>query len=95
MALALTIPGVVDSQDLHSLHAEPDGVTFELTFDYNELATRMLAALDRGEPYELVVLTTDGGIMALDDVYVASAAFAGGSQSEFRTSLQARAVRWV
>jgi hypothetical protein len=95
MAIALTIPGVVDGQDLHSLHAEPDGVTFELTFDYNELATKMLSAFERGELYQLVVLTTDNGIVALDDVYVASASYAGGDQSEFRTSLQARAVRWV
>ena len=43
MALVLTIPGVVDSQELHSLHPEPDGVTFELTFDYNETATRLMS----------------------------------------------------
>ena len=41
------------------------------------------------------MLTTDGAIVALDDVYVASASFAGGQQSEFRASLQARAVRVV
>ena len=95
MALALTIPGVVDSQDLHSLHPEPDGVTFELTFDYNDTAIRLMTAHERGEPLELVVLTTDGAILALDDVYVASASFAGGQQSEFRASFQARAVRVV
>lgn len=95
MALVLTIPDVVDSQELHSLHAEPDGVSFELTFDYNQTATRLMTAFERGEMIELVVLTTDGGIFALDDVYVASASFAGGHQSEFRVSLQARAVRPV
>jgi hypothetical protein len=95
MPLALTIPGVVDSQDLHSLHPEPDGVTFELTFDYNDTAIRLMTAHERGELLELVVLTTDGAIVALDDVYVASASFAGGQQSEFRASLQARAVRVV
>jgi hypothetical protein len=95
MALALSIPGLVESQELQSLHPEPDGVTFELTFDYNDTATRLMTALERGEQIELVVLTTDGGIVALDDVYVASAAFAGGEQSLFRASLQARAVRWV
>jgi hypothetical protein len=95
VALALSIPGVVESQDLQSLHPEPDGVTFELTFEYNDTATRLMSALERGEAIELVVITTDGGILALDDVYVASAAFAGGEQSVFRASLQAGAVRWV
>jgi hypothetical protein len=95
MALVLTIPGVVDSQELHSLHPEPDGVTFELTFDYNETAVRLMSFLERGEMIELVVLTTDVGFFALDDVYVASASFAGGQQSEFRASLQAREVRTV
>jgi hypothetical protein len=95
MALVLTIPGIVDSQDLHSVHREPDGVTFELTFDYNDTAVRLMNALERGERIELMVLTTDAGFFALDDVYVASAAFAGGEQSEFRTSLQAGAVRTV
>ena len=94
MALVLTIPNVVDSQELHSLHPEPDGVSFELTFDYNQTAIRLMTALERGEMIELVVLTTDGGIFALDDVYVASASFVGGEQSEFRVSLQrARCVR--
>ena len=95
MALVLTIPDIVDSQELHSLHPEPDGVSFELTFDYNQTAIRLMNARERGEMIELVVLTTDGGIFALDDVYVASASFAGGEQSEFRVSLQARAVRPV
>ena len=95
MALALTIPGVVDSQDLHSLHPEPDGVSFAVTFDYNDTATRIMDAFSRGEKYDLVVLTTDSGIMALDDVYVASASFAGGSSPAFLCSFQAQAVRWV
>jgi hypothetical protein len=95
MALALSIPGVIDSQELHSVHPDPDGVTFEITFDYNATATLLMSAHARGERYELVVLTTDGGIMALDEVYVVSAVFAGGEQSEFRCSLQAKAVRWV
>jgi len=95
MALALTIPGVVDSQDLHSLHPEPDGVSFEVTFDYNDTATRIMDAFARGAKYDLVVLTTDSGIMALDDVYVASASYAGGGSPVFHCSFQAQAVRWV
>ena len=95
MALALTIPGVVDSQDLHSLHPEPDGVSFEVTFDYNDTATKIMDALARGEKYDLVVLTMDSGIMALDDVYVASASYAGGGSPAFHCSFQAQAVRWV
>ena len=95
MALALTIPDVVESQELHSLHAEPDGVSFEVTFDYNDTATRIMDAFSRGTRYELVVLTTDSGIMALDEVYVASASFAGGSSPAFHCSFQAQAVRWV
>jgi hypothetical protein len=95
MTLALTIPGVVDSQDLHSVHPEPDGVSFQVTFEYNDTATKIMSAYERGEPYELVVLTLDAGIMALDDVYVASASYAGGSAPAFQCSFQARGVRWV
>jgi len=93
MTLVLSIPGVVDSQDLHSLHPEPDGVTFEMTFDYNDVAVRIMRAFSDGERIDLVVLSTDGGIIALDDVYVASAAFAGGESPEFRCAMQANAVR--
>ena len=95
MTRVLSIPGVVDSQDLKSLHAEPDGVSFEMTFDYNDLATRLMAMSSSGERLDLVVLTTDNGIIALDDVYIASAAFAGGESPEFRCAMQAGAVRWV
>ena len=95
MALVLTIPGVVDSQDLHSLHPEPDGVSFTRAFDANETAMKIMSAHERGEPFELVVLTLDSGNMALDDVYVASASYTGGSSPLFEFSLQARAVRWV
>ena len=95
MALALTIPGVVDSQDLQSVHAEPDGVSFAVAFDHDDTAVKLMTAHERGEPFELVVLTLDSGIMALDDVYVASAAYVGGSSPVFQCSFQARAVRWV
>ena len=95
MALVLTIPGVVDSQDLQSMHAEPDGVSFELTFEYNTTAIEVMKTFERGDKYDLVVLTTDSGILGLDDVYVASASFAGGSSPTFACSMQARAVRWV
>ena len=95
MTRVLSIPGVVDSQDLNSLHAEPDGVSFEMTFDYNDIATRLMAMSSSGERLDLVVLTTDNGIIALDDVYIASAAFAGGESPEFRCAMQAGAVRWV
>jgi hypothetical protein len=95
MTRVLSIPGVVDSQDLRSLHPEPDGVTFEMTFDYNDIAVKIMNAFSNGERIELVVLSTDSGIIALDDVYVASAAFAGGDSPEFRCAMQASAVRWV
>ena len=93
--MVLSIPGVVDSQELHSIHAEPDGVSFEVTFDYNDTAPTIMVAFERGEQYELVVLTTDSGIIALDDVYVASASYTGGDSPVFHCSLQAAAVRWV
>ena len=93
MALALTIPGEIESQDLHNVHPEPDGVSFEITFEYNDTAQRLMLALQNGEKFELVVLTTHNAILALDDVYVASVSFAGGDQQEFRGTLQAAAVR--
>ena len=57
MALALTIPGVVDSQDLHSLHPEPDGVSFAVTFDYNDTAT---AGGDSGSRNRAVEMPSPG-----------------------------------
>ena len=54
-----------------------------------------MAMSSSGERLDLVVLTTDNGIIALDDVYIASAAFAGGESPEFRCAMQAGAVRWV
>ena len=95
MALALTIPGVVEAQQLQAVHPEPDGVSFAVTFDYNDTATTLMSAYERGEHYALVVLTLDAGMMALDDVYVTSASYAGGSSPIFQCSLQAGAVRWV
>ena len=95
MTRVLSIPGVVDSQDLNSLHAEPDGVSFEMTFEYNDVAARLMRTFSNGERIELVVLSTDNGIIALDDVYIASASFAGGESQEFRCAMQANAVRWV
>ena len=51
--------------------------------------------VDRGEQIELVVLTTDAAILALDDVYVRVRRIAGGDRPMFRGSLQAGAVRRV
>ena len=93
MSLALSIPGEIESQDLHSLHPDPDGVTFEIAFEYNDNAQRLMLALHRGERFELVVLTTDAAILALDEVYVASVSSPDGDPPEFRGSLQAAAVR--
>lgn len=95
MALALTIPGVVEGQELQTVHPEPDGVSFAVTFDYNDTASKLMSAYERGEQLVLVVLTLDVGVVALDDVYVTSAAYAGGSEPTFQCSFQARAVRWV
>ena len=75
------------------MHPEPDGVTFEITFEYNDTAQRLMQAVHRGEKFELVILTTHAAILALDEVYVASVSFAGSDQPEFRGSLQAAAVR--
>jgi hypothetical protein len=94
VGLALTIPGVVESQDLHSLHAEPDGVSFTLSFDFSDTATFLMRALERGQRIELVVLTTDAQILALDDVYVTSASYGAGEPALFQTSLQAGEVRY-
>jgi hypothetical protein len=54
-----------------------------------------MQAVDRGERIELVVLTTDVAIFALDDVYVTSASYGAGDPAIFQTSLQAGAVRRV
>ena len=92
MGAYLTIPGVVESETLHSFQREADGLTFDITFDIGPTATELMHAAQTGSKYDLVVLTTDGGIIALDDVYVASLSLSGSGAA---ASLLAREVRFV
>lgn len=94
MANALTIPDIVESEPVHSVHLEPDGVTFTVTIDAGETAVRLMRANTMGEHLPLVVLTTDAQIIAFDSVYVTQMQI--GSQPEVaQVTFSAQATRIV
>jgi hypothetical protein len=95
MGAYLTIPGVVESQELHSAQREMDDKSFVITLDTDDVAMQLFRLAERGERIELAVLTLEPSLMlALDDVYVSNAAMSS-QQSIFSCTLLAREVRFV
>ena len=94
MGLYLTIPDIVESEVLHSLAPDHDGLTFRVVMDVSETAVRLMRASEQGEHIPLVVLTTDVQILALDSVYVTEASVSAQQQlASF--AFVAQAVRFV
>jgi hypothetical protein len=93
MSASLTIPGVVDQQDLHSVQRENDR-SFQIVLDLGTTATELFDAAGSGRHFELMVLTIEPSmILALDDVYVSQASFSGGDPQLMAATLDAGAVR--
>jgi hypothetical protein len=93
MAMALTIPGIVECENVLSVTAV-DGVTFEVTIAVDDTLVRLLHAAADGEMIPLVVLTTDAQIYALDSVYV-SAVTDSSQPPVAHVTFAAQAVRLV
>lgn len=91
----LTIPDVVDSEEIVSLQVGSDWRKLELILRVDAVATRLFHAASTGEWFPLVVLTTDSQILALDDVYVAAASMSAEPDELVHISLDAQAVRFT
>ena len=91
----LSIPDVVDSEEIIALQAGTDLRKWELTLPVDDLSTRLFRAASDGERFPLVVLTTDSQILALDEVYVAQAWMSGEPQQFVHIELDAQDVRFT
>ena len=93
MTMCLTIPGIVEQEDLHSIQRESDR-SFQIVLDAGTTATELFQAAGSGRRYELMLLTIEPTmILALDDVYVAQASFSSGEPQLMSATLDAGAVR--
>ncbi|HEY7626038.1 MAG TPA: hypothetical protein VH761_03180 [Ilumatobacteraceae bacterium] len=92
MANALTIPDIVESELVHSVHFEADGLSFTVVIDAGETAVRLMRANVQGEHLPLVVLTTDAQIIAFDSVFVTYLTV-GGQPPVAQVGFQAQASR--
>jgi hypothetical protein len=91
----LSIPDVVDSEEIVALQSGADLRKWELTLPVDALSTRLFHAATNGERFPLVVLTTDSQILALDEVYVAQAWMSGAPNEFVHVELDAQEVRFT
>ena len=92
MGSYLTIPGVVDSQELQTVQRDWDH-EFKIVLEIGVAATHLWNACQAGSHIELLVLTIEPTmILALDDVYVVEA-LVGADTSLMVVTLKATEVR--
>jgi hypothetical protein len=92
----LTIPEITESEPLQSVQMEHDNKSFVAVLAAADVAVRLNLAAQNGERLDLVVLTLESSIIALDNVYVASINLAQSEQSPVaEVTFQAEAVRFV
>jgi hypothetical protein len=95
MPAYLTIPGVTEGEELVAF-THHDAHSFQVTLPGSPTGTWLFQAAAQGTSVELMVLTLDSGMLALDDVLVTSAHAASEHGSDLMAfSLEARAVRFV
>jgi hypothetical protein len=95
MAAWLTIPEVTDGEELVGF-SHHDAHSFEVTLPGGATAAWLFHAAVRGTAVPLMVLTLDSGVLALDDVVVASAHATSGVDSDLMAFvLDAGAVRFA
>jgi hypothetical protein len=88
----LTIPGVVDGQELRSVQRDRDR-EFEIVVELSDASTDLWRASQAGSRYDLLVLTIEPSLMlALDDVYVTAASI-GTDPALMAATLHAGDVR--
>ena len=90
----LTIPEVTEAEDLVSFSTGSSDRSFNIVINAGTTATWLFQAAANGTHIPLVVLMTDAGTLALDDVYVSSAQVGGGSGDTYMSmTLDAQEVR--
>lgn len=96
MAAYLTIPDVTDSEELVSF-SHHDTHAFEVTVHAGPTGMWLFHAATQGTYVPLMVVTMEGsGMIALDDVVVASGQMSGAPESDLMTfGLNASVVRMV
>jgi hypothetical protein len=95
VAVYLTIPDIVEGEELQSVSAAADGVTFTAVMAASDTAVRLMRAAANGENIPLVVLTLETQIMALDSVYVTDVSQSTGDRPLVQLDFAAEAVRIV
>jgi hypothetical protein len=92
----LTIPEIVEGEELLSVTADADGKTFAVAIGVGATAVRLMQAGANGEHLPLVVLATGSQILALDSVYVSDFTTTADSQPPVaQLRFVAEAVRLV
>jgi hypothetical protein len=92
----LTIPEIVEGEEMLSMTADADGKTFAVAIGLGATAVRLMQAGANGEHLPLVVLTTGNQILALDSVYVSDFTTTTDTQSPVaQLKFLAEAVRVV
>jgi hypothetical protein len=96
VAMYMTIPEVTEAEDLLSVQNDADGKSFVVTTAITATTTELMQIAAEGRMLPLVVLVTDPMMLALDNVYIASANMSGGGPDPIASfELQAEAVRPV
>ena len=95
MAQYLTIPGVVEAEDLISANRGSDDRSFQIAIRHGDTGTYLFRAANDGTVIPLAVLMMDALTLALDDVVVASVSSAGGPDPLLSVELNAREVRTI
>jgi hypothetical protein len=90
MGAYMSIPDVVDSKELTSVSMGQSATTFNVMMQPDDTATRLWQMAAEGRMIELVVLTLESGILALDNVYLTDVSM---SDAGMAATLNAEAVR--
>jgi hypothetical protein len=92
----LTIPEITESEPLQSVQVQHDNRSFVVVLSADSVAVRLNQAAQTGERLDLVVLTLESSIVALDNVYIVGSNFSQGDQGPLaELTFQAEAVRFV
>ena len=92
----LVIGEITEYEEILSLSAEPNGLTFTVVINAGTTATQLLDASARGQLLPLVVIATDAVTYALDNVYVSDATLGSSEGQPLMTvAFLAEAVRFA
>jgi hypothetical protein len=92
----LTIPEITEAEDVISYSMGTGGTTFSVAIRAEDVAVRLQKMAVDGTLLPLVVLATDGGMFAMDDVVIESYQFVSTADAPLaEITFNARDVRLV